>query len=94
MRVAELEAVGGMKDKKKPPKEEKAFQASFEGLTDLYRRISAAAATDTPEAKIEKAVIEAGKKEVEKLERIERALEPMKEIPPLLKEAMGERGLA
>jgi hypothetical protein len=97
-RVAELMAVGMAGDRAAGGRgkrgEDAKFQASMEGLTDLYRRISTAAATDTPEAKIEKAVREEGKKEVEKLEKIERELGPLKDIPPLLKEAISDRGLA
>lgn len=62
-------------------KEDDLFQSRFEGLEDLNRRISAAAASEqSPARKVEKAVIEAGAKTAEKLDRIEKLLEDDKQM--------------
>lgn len=50
------------------------YKASMEGLTDLNKRITTSAASAQPEKRIENAVIEAGKKQVEKLDVMERVL--------------------
>lgn len=57
------------------PKEEKAFQSAIEDAMSLNKRIQSAAAGGTPEEKIEKAVIDAGIKQAEKLDKIQAILE-------------------
>jgi hypothetical protein len=48
--------------------EEKPFEAAFESLTDLNRRISQAAASGTPEEKVREAIVEQGAKQVQAAE--------------------------
>jgi len=55
--------------KEKEKKEKEAFQASFEGLEALHKRIQSSAAS-APEDKVEKAVKEEGVKQVGELKKI------------------------
>lgn len=65
-----------VRDRRGGREPEQGFQASFEGLTQLYQRISQAAASD-PMAKIEAAVRDAGGKNVEALKILDAKMIPI-----------------
>lgn len=58
---------------KKEDERRETFQASFMGLTDLYRNLSAAAASETPEQRLEAAVI----KVADEVARVPKTLEEL-----------------